>query len=91
MLNESLQSFIEVNPLVGLPGKTLRLYNALEVFKKKYRSSKEPGWFSIPERDPFLKKIGFSNIEIQTGIEELKRVDLLQIREKENTCWYCLK
>lgn len=91
MPNESIQSFVKVNPLVGLPVKTLRLYNALEVFKKKYRSSEEPEWFSIPERDPLLQKIGFSKTEIETGIKELKQANLLQIREEDDTCWYCLK
>ena len=91
MPNESIQSFAKINPLVGLPVKTLRLYNALEVLKKKYRSSDKPEWFCIPERDPLLQKIGFSKMEIETGIKELKRADLLQIREEHNTCWYCLK
>ena len=91
MPNQSIQSFVKVNPLVGLPVKTLRLYNALEVFKKKYRSSEKPEWFSIPERDPLLLKIGFSKTEIETGIKELKRANLLQIREENDTYWYCLK
>ena len=91
MPNESIQSFAKINPLVGLPVKTLRLYNALEVLKKKYRSSDKPDWFSIPDRDPLLQKIGFSKTEIENGIRELKRADLLQTREEQNTCWYCLK
>lgn len=91
MPNQSIQSFVKVNPLVGLPVKTLRLYNALEVFKKKYCSSKEPEWFSIPKRDPLLRKIGFSKTDIETGVRELKQAGLLQVREEKNTCWYCLK
>jgi hypothetical protein len=91
MPNESIQSFVKINPLVGLPVKTLRLYNALEVFKKKYRSSEKPEWFHIPERDPLLQKIGFSKTEIETGLKELKQANLLQIREEQDTCWYCLK
>jgi DNA-binding transcriptional MerR regulator len=91
MPNESIQSFAKINPLVGLPVKTLRLYNALEVLKKKYRSSDKPEWFFIPERDPLLQKIGFSKTEIETGLKELKRVNLLLTREEQNTCWYCLK
>ena len=91
MPNESIQSLAKINPLVGLPVKTLRLYNALEVLKKKYRSSDKPDWFFIPERDPLLQKIGFSKTEIDTGLKELKRVNLLQTREEQDTCWYCLK
>lgn len=91
MPNESIQSFVKINPLVGLPVKTLRLYNALEIFKKKYCSSTEPEWFRIPERDPLLQKIGFSKMEIETGLKELKRANLLRIREEDDTYWYCLK
>ena len=91
MPNESIQSFVKVNPLVGLPVKTLRLYNALEVLKKKYSSSEEPEWFSMRERDPLLQKIGFSKMEIETGLRELKQANLLQIRKEDDTCWYCLK
>ena len=91
MPNESIQSFAKINPLVGLPVKTLRLYNALEVLKKKYRTADKPDWFCIPERDPLLQKIGFSKMEIERGIRELKQADLLQTREEQNTCWYCLK
>ena len=91
MPNESIQSFAKINPLVGLPVKTLRLYNAFEVLKKKYRSSDQPDWFCIPERDPLLQRIGFSKTEIETGIKELKRANLLQTREEQDTCWYLLK
>ena len=91
MPNESIQSFAKINPLVGLPVKTLRLYNALEVLKKRYRSSDKVDWFCIPECDPLLQKIGFSRTEIETGIKELKRANLLQTREEQDTCWYCLK
>lgn len=91
MPNESIQSFAKINPLVGLPVKTLRLYNALEVLKKKYRSSDKADWFRIPERDPLLQKIGFSKTEVETGIKELKQANLLQTREEQDTCWYCLK
>ena len=91
MPNESIQSFVKINPLVGLPVKTLRLYNALEVLKKKYRSSDKADWFRIPARDPLLQKIGFSRTEIETGVKELKRANLLKIREEQDTCWYCLK
>lgn len=91
MPNESIQSFVKVNPLVGLPVKTLRLYNALEVLKKKYRSSDKPEWFCIPERDPLLRRVGFSEPEIETGLKDLKRANLLQTREERDTRWYCLK
>ena len=81
MPNQSLQSFAEINPLVGLPPKTLRLYNALEIFKKKYCSSDNPDWFRMPRRDPLLQKIGFSETDIENGIQELVQADLLEIQE----------
>lgn len=91
MSNESLQSFAEINPLVGLPPKALRLYNALEIFKKRYHSLDNPEWFRMPRRDPLLQKIGFSAADIESGIQELVRVDLLEIHEGQETRWYCLK
>lgn len=91
MPNESLQSFAEINPLVGLPPRTLRLYNALEVFKKRYRSSENPEWFRMPRRDPLLQKIGFSKTDIENGLQELVQANLLQIHEGQDTKWYCLK
>ena len=91
MPNESLQSFAEINPLVGLPPKTLRLYNALEVFKKRYLSSDNPEWFRVPQRDPLLQKIGFSKADIESGFQELVQADLLQIHEGQDTRWYRLK
>ena len=91
MPNESIQSFVEINPLVGLPPKTLRLYNALEVFKKRYGSSDNPEWFRMPQRDPLLQKIGFSKTDIESGLRELVHANLLQIEETEDTRWYCLK
>ena len=91
MPNESLQSFAEINPLVGLPPRTLRLYNALEVFKKRYRSSDNPEWFRIPRRDPLLQKIGFSKADIENGLQELVQANLLQIHDGQDTKWYCLK
>ncbi len=91
MPNESLQSFAEINPLVGLPPRTLRLYNALEVFKKRYRSSDNPEWFRMPRRDPLLQKIGFSKADIENGLQELVQANLLQIYEGQDTKWYCLK
>ena len=91
MPNESLQSFAEINPLVGLPPRTLRLYNALEVLKKRYRSSDKPEWFRMPRRDPLLQKIGFSKADIESGLQELVQANLLQIHEEQKTKWYCLK
>ena len=91
MPNQSLQSFAEINPLVGLPPKTLRLYNALEIFKKRYCSSDNPDWFRMPRRDPLLQKIGFSETDIENGIQELVQADLLEIQEGQDATWYCLK
>ena len=91
MSNESLQSFAEINPLVGLPPRTLRLYNALEVFKKRYRSADNPEWFRMPRRDPLLQKMGFAETDIENGIQELVQANLLEIQEGQDTRWYCLK
>lgn len=91
MPNQSLQSFAEINPLVGLPPKTLRLYNALEIFKKRYCSADNPDWFRMPKRDPLLQKIGFSETDIENGIQELVQADLLEIQEGQDARWYCLK
>ena len=91
MPNQSIQSFVTINPLVGLPARTLRLYSALEVFKEAYPSCDKPEWFRAPKRDALMKKIGFSKTEIETGIRELIQANLLQIQEWQNTRWYCLK
>lgn len=91
MPNQSIQSFITINPLVGLPPKTLRLYSALGVFKAAYPACNTPEWFRVPKRDALMKKIGFSKTEIDIGLRELIEANLLQIQERQNTRWYCLK
>lgn len=91
MPNESLQSFAKINPLVGLPPKTLRLYNALPVFKKAYGSGEKPGWFRVPESDARVKNLRFSKRSLRRALQELVEVDLLQIHEQQGTCWYNLK
>lgn len=91
MRNGSLQSFAKINPLVGLPPKTLRLYSALAVFKKEYCSGEDPGWFHVPESDQRLKNIGFSQRGLRNALQELVQVDLLQIRTEQGTRLYYLK
>ena len=91
MRNGSLQSFAKINPLVGLPPKTLRLYSVLGVFKKEYCSSEKPGWFRVPISDQRLKNIRFSETGIEDAFQELIQVGLLQIREEQGTRWYSLK
>ena len=91
MRNGSLQSFAKINPLVGLPPKTLRLYSALGVFKKEYCSGGKPGWFRVPESDQRLKNIGFSKHSLRSALQQLVQVDLLQVREEQGTRWYSLK
>ena len=91
MPNESLQSFAKINPLVGLPAKTLRLYSALGVLKKEYCSAERPGWFRLPEADQRLKNIRLSKRGIESAFQELIRAGLLEIHEEQDTRWYCLK
>jgi len=91
MPNGSLQSFVEINPLVGLPPRTLRLYSALEMLKKRYRSAEKPVWFPVSRSDPFFERIGFSKADIEIGLEDLLQADLLEIRESAGAMWYCLK
>lgn len=91
MPNQSIQFYATINPLIGLPAKTLRLYSALAVFKEAYPSCDKPEWFRVPKRDALMSKIGFSKTDIDTGIRELIQAGLLQIQERQNTRWYCLK
>lgn len=91
MPNESLQSFAKINPLVGLPPKTLRLYSALSVLKSRYASGEEPGWFRVPVLDPRVKNLGLSESGLQEALQELMRVGLLRIREEQGIRWYHLK
>ena len=91
MPNEPLQSFAKINPLVGLPPKTLRLYSALGVLKKEYGSGEKPGWFRVPESDQRLKNIGFSKRSLRSALRELVQAELLQVHEERGTQWYSLK
>ena len=91
MRNGSLQSFAKINPLVGLPPKTLRLYSVLGVFKREYSSSEKPEWFRVPEADQRLKNIGLSKKGVENAFQELVRANLLQIQEDQEARWYCLK
>lgn len=91
MPNGSLQSFAKINPLVGLPPKTLRLYSVLGAIKKEYFSGEEPGWFRVPESDQRLKSIGFSKRGLRNALKELVQVDLLHIRTEQGTRLYHLK
>ena len=91
MPNQSLQSFSKINPLVGLPPKTLRLYSALGVFKKEHCSLEKPGWFRVPESNQRFKNLGFSKRTLKDALQELIQVDLLQICEEHGVQWYSLK
>jgi hypothetical protein len=91
MQKESIEYYTNVNPLVGLSAKTLRLYNALDILRGKSDAIEKPEWFRMPNRDHILGKIGFSKAEIDAGISELIAAKLLQIQQKNNDQWYCLK
>lgn len=91
MQKQSIQFYSDINPLVGLSAKTLRLYSALELFRGKTESLKKPEWFRTPNRDETLAKVGFSKTEIDLGITELIDAELLQIQDKNRDQWYCLK
>ena len=91
MQKQSIESYSDVNPLVGLSAKTLRLYSALEVFRGKTDSLEEPEWFRTPNRDAILSKVGLSKTDIHIGITELIDADLLQIEDRNRDLWYCLK
>ncbi len=91
MQTHSLEYYSNINPLVGLSAKTMRLYLALEVFRGKLESLDEPHWFRTPDRDKLLAKVGFSKADIDTGISELINAKLLQIQMRKSDQWYCLK
>jgi hypothetical protein len=91
MQTQSVEFYSNINPLVGLSAKTLRLYCALEVFRGKSDSLEEPEWFRTPNRDEMLEKVGFSKTEIDKGITELIDAELLQIQDRNSDQWYCLK
>ncbi len=91
MQTRSKEHYTKVNPLVGLPAKTIRLYCALEVFRAKSNSIDRPEWFRTPNRDEVLEQVGFSKTDIDSGISELIAANLLLIQNKNNDQWYCLK
>lgn len=91
MQNQNVDFYTNVNPLIGLSAKTLRLYSALEVFRGKPDSIDEPMWFRTPERDAVLNKVGFSLTDIDKCITELVKAELLQIQDRNSDLWYCLK
>ncbi len=91
MPNQTLQSFAKINPLIGLPPKTLRLYNALAIVKKESADTTEAGWFPVSDSDRRLTNIGFSQQSLKRSLQELVQVDLLQIREEQGIRWYNLK
>ncbi len=93
MVKQTTEMFAAVNPLVGLSSKAIRLYNALEVFQTQNRECcpDGPEWFQVSQRERILRRAGFSKIEIDKAITELLDANLLQIQDKENIKWYCLK
>ena len=91
MQNNSIEFYSNINPLVGLSAKALRLYVAFEVFRSQKDSHEKPEWFLTPNRDEVLGKVGFSKTDIDTGISELIAAKLLEIQYKNSDQWYCLK
>lgn len=93
MVKQSNQMFAAVNPLVGLSSSALRLYSALEVFQNQSKACcpDGPKWFQVSKRERILRRAGFSKTDIDKAITELLDANLLQIQDKENTKWYCLK
>lgn len=91
MQTQTREYYSNVNPLVGLSAKTLRLYMAFEIFRGKMDTMDDPQWFRTPNRDEVLGKVGFSKTDIDTGITELLNAELLQIQMRNSDQWYCLK
>lgn len=91
MQNTSIDFYTNINPLVGLSAKTLRLYVAFEVFRSQTDANEKPEWFRTPNRDEVLGKVGFTKTDIDTGISELIAAKLLEIQYKNSDQWYCLK
>ena len=82
--------------LVGLSPAALRLYSALEVFKRAeggggVETDDNQEWFRAPYRDRRLKTSGFSKSEIDKGLDELLKAGVLEIRNKRRTLWYHFK
>lgn len=91
MQNQTTDFYRNINPLVGVSAKTLRLYVAFEVFRSQVDSLEKPEWFRTPNRDEVLGKAGFTKTDIDTGISELIAAKLLEIQYKNSDQWYCLK
>ncbi len=91
MQNKSVDFYSNINPLVGLSAKAMRLYVAFEVFRSQTDTQDKPEWFLTPNRDEILSKIGLSKTDIDTGISELIAAKLLEIQSKNSDQWYCLK
>ncbi len=91
MQDKSIDFCSNINPLVDLSARAMRLYVALEVFRNHNDSLEKPEWFLIPNRDEILGKVGFSKTDIDTGISELIAAKLLEIENKNCNQWYCLK
>ncbi len=91
MQKQSFDFYSNINPLVGLSSKTLRLYSALEVFRGKTESQDKPEWFRTPNRDELLGKVGLTETDVNTGISELLDANLLKIQDRNRDQWYCLQ
>ncbi len=91
MEKQTSEFYVNMNPLLGLSSRTLRLYSALDVFRGKSDSLEKPEWFRTPNRDEILGKVGFSKADIDSGITELIDADLLQVQDMNRDQWYCLK
>ncbi len=75
--------YTTVNPLVGLSSAAICLYSALGVFRDKDLSPQAQEWFRAPRLHYRLRRFpGLSKEEINQGIEELMKVELLQMRSE---------
>jgi hypothetical protein len=80
-----------VNPLVGLSSAALYLYSALGVFRNKDLPPKAEEWFRAPRLHHRLRRFAsLSKEEIDQGLEELMKAELLQMRSEGKRWWYRL-
>jgi hypothetical protein len=80
-----------INPLIELSSTALRLYNALGIFRDVYPSPEDPEWFRAPWLTQRLRRFGLSKKEIDQGVEELMKAELLQMRTEGHRRWYRLR
>jgi len=80
-----------VNPLVELSSAALCLYSALGVFRDKDVPPKAHEWFRAPRLHHRVRRFaGLSKEEIDQGLEELMKAELVQVRSEGKRRWYRL-